>query len=150
MEIKRSQFHAVFSCMLTGRADTFYLHYVTPGDSIAIAFNSIKAHFDTEANKAHYYNDWTITSFDKIRRENPILSLQKFFNSFLTNYNFVKEHLVLNMREMIFCALQSYVLVGESLNSNRRYFEPLLIVKSYSLAYVHQLKPQHTMIPPCI
>jgi hypothetical protein len=52
-----SQFAAVFPRILTGRAEEYYLHYVSPEDDFYSAYMKIKVHFDTDVNYHHYYTD---------------------------------------------------------------------------------------------
>lgn len=65
------QFHAVLPRILTGRAENFYLHYINRDDTFAMAYAKLKRHFDTEANHSYYYTDWTNTTFNRTRLENP-------------------------------------------------------------------------------
>ncbi|KAF2744305.1 hypothetical protein M011DRAFT_470717, partial [Sporormia fimetaria CBS 119925] len=71
IDIQEGQFHAVFPRILTGRAEMFYIQYVDRNDSFANAYMAIKNHFDHDVHHQHYYTDWTTTTFDRTRIENP-------------------------------------------------------------------------------
>jgi hypothetical protein len=74
--IRPGQFHAVFPRILTGHAESYYVHYCRK-DAFDIAYDKIKTHFDTEVNHTHYYTDWTTTTFSHVRRENSEKTLQE-------------------------------------------------------------------------
>ncbi|EED22562.1 conserved hypothetical protein [Talaromyces stipitatus ATCC 10500] len=69
-EIQLSQCWAVFPEMLSGRAETYYMHHVNPDASFAQMYWAIKSYFDTESNHALYYQDWTSITLVDVRREN--------------------------------------------------------------------------------
>ena len=58
-----------------------------PREKFSAMYAKLKQHFDTEVNHEHYYTDWTTTSFNKLRRENPNESLhqilQRLFDKLL-------------------------------------------------------------------
>ncbi|EED18930.1 hypothetical protein TSTA_126380 [Talaromyces stipitatus ATCC 10500] len=69
-EIQLSQCWAVFPEMLSGRAETYYMHHVNPDASFAQMYWAIKSYFDTESNHALYYQDWTSITLVDVRCEN--------------------------------------------------------------------------------
>ncbi|KJZ69913.1 hypothetical protein HIM_10698 [Hirsutella minnesotensis 3608] len=75
IQVKPSQFHALFPRILTGRAQTFYIDKIKWTTTFRKAYDSIKQHFDTDVNHVHYYTDWTTTTFYKLRTENATKSL---------------------------------------------------------------------------
>ncbi|KAI0993883.1 hypothetical protein K3495_g14301 [Podosphaera aphanis] len=77
LKIRPGQFHAALPRILKGRAETYYLHFIGPEASFALAYMKLKAHFDTEINHNTYYTDWTTTTFPKVRQENSENSLQE-------------------------------------------------------------------------
>ncbi|EFQ90966.1 hypothetical protein PTT_12317 [Pyrenophora teres f. teres 0-1] len=77
VDIKEEEFYAVFPCILTGRAEMFYIQIVERDDSFASAYMAIKNHFDHDVHHQHYYTDWTTTNFARTRIENPEKGLQE-------------------------------------------------------------------------
>ncbi|EED11959.1 hypothetical protein TSTA_000370 [Talaromyces stipitatus ATCC 10500] len=69
-EIQLSQCWAVFPEMLSGRAETYYMHHVNPDASFAQMYWAIKSYFDTESNHTLYYQDWTSITLVDVRCEN--------------------------------------------------------------------------------
>ncbi|KAM4067617.1 hypothetical protein HRG_001494 [Hirsutella rhossiliensis] len=57
IQVKPSQFHALFPRILAGRAQTFYIDKIEWTTTFRKAYDSIKQHFDTEVNHVHYYTD---------------------------------------------------------------------------------------------
>lgn len=82
-DIQPSQFHAVFPRILTGRAENYYLHFINRDDTFAMAYMKIKRHFDTEVNHSYYYTDWTTTTFNRTRVENPDKKLHEVLQMML-------------------------------------------------------------------
>ena len=71
-DIQPEHFHAVFPRILTGPAAQYYLHYINKRlDTFRTVYLKMSQHFDTDMNHGQYYTDWTTTSFERIRRENP-------------------------------------------------------------------------------
>ncbi|KJZ68969.1 hypothetical protein HIM_11642 [Hirsutella minnesotensis 3608] len=77
IQVKPSQFHALFPRILAGRAQTFYIDEIKWTTTFRKAYDSIKQHFDTDVNHVHYYTDWTTTTFNKIRTEHATKSLHQ-------------------------------------------------------------------------
>jgi hypothetical protein len=69
--VRSSQFAAIFPRILTGRTRDYYLHYISPEDDFYSAYIKIKMHFNTNVNYYHYYTNWTIIIFSKMKQENP-------------------------------------------------------------------------------
>jgi hypothetical protein len=74
-EIRPSQFAAVFPRIFTKKAKKYYLHYVSPENDFYSAYMKIKVHFDTDVNHYHYYTNWTTITYNKMKQENPGLTL---------------------------------------------------------------------------
>ncbi|KAM4065707.1 hypothetical protein HRG_012906 [Hirsutella rhossiliensis] len=77
IQVKPSQFHALFPRILAGRAQTFYIDKIEWTTTFRKAYDSIKQHFDTEVNHVHYYTDWTTTTFNSIRAQDASKSLHE-------------------------------------------------------------------------
>ncbi|KAM4063433.1 hypothetical protein HRG_013955 [Hirsutella rhossiliensis] len=69
--IKPSQFHALFSNILTKRAKNFFVHQVSRDSTFAEMYQKMKQHFDTEVNRQQYHTDWTSINFTQLRKESP-------------------------------------------------------------------------------
>ncbi|KAM4067357.1 DUF1421 multi-domain protein [Hirsutella rhossiliensis] len=69
--IKPSQFHALFSNILTKRAKNFFVHQASRDSTFAEMYQKMKQHFDTEVNKQQYHTDWTSINFTQLRKESP-------------------------------------------------------------------------------
>lgn len=69
LDIKASQFHAVFRRILTGSARNYYVHRVNRNDTFATAYKTLKDRFDNDLNHRIYCNDWTETTFESFRKE---------------------------------------------------------------------------------
>ena len=68
--IRQTQFHAVFSTILSGRAALYFLHNVPRHLTFADMYLAMERHFNTEQNKIQYHHDWTSTTFFSIKAEN--------------------------------------------------------------------------------
>ncbi|KAM4064454.1 cwf18 domain containing protein [Hirsutella rhossiliensis] len=66
IQVKPSQFHALFPRILDGRAQRFYLDKITWATTFRQAYDIFKQHFDTEVNHVHYHTDWTTITFNSI------------------------------------------------------------------------------------
>ncbi|KAM4067940.1 hypothetical protein HRG_009739 [Hirsutella rhossiliensis] len=77
IQVKPSQFHALFPRILAGRAQTFYIDKIEWTTTFRKAYDSIKQRFDTEVNHVHYYTDWTTTTFNSIRAQDASKSLHE-------------------------------------------------------------------------
>ncbi|KAM4061953.1 hypothetical protein HRG_013465 [Hirsutella rhossiliensis] len=75
--IKPSQFHALFSNILTKRAKNFFVHQVSRDSTFAEMYQKMKQHFDTEVNRQQYHTDWTSINFTQLRKESPEKPLSK-------------------------------------------------------------------------
>ncbi|KAM4065230.1 Dimer-Tnp-hAT domain containing protein [Hirsutella rhossiliensis] len=69
IQVKPSQFHALFPRILDGRAQRFYLDKITWATTFRQAYDIFKQHFDTEVNHVHYHTDWTTITFNSIRAQ---------------------------------------------------------------------------------
>jgi hypothetical protein len=69
--IEPSQFHAVFSRVMAGRARKYYMAHVTAKDTFAVAYSKLKINFDTDVNQQLYHKAWQSIDYSTIRRENP-------------------------------------------------------------------------------
>ena len=67
--IGQTQFHAVFSSILSGRAKDYFVYNINRNWTFADMYNSMKMHFDTEVNKAQYHTDWTSLSYITLKAE---------------------------------------------------------------------------------
>ncbi|KJZ69538.1 hypothetical protein HIM_11080 [Hirsutella minnesotensis 3608] len=77
IQVKPSQFHALFPRILTGRAEMFYVEEIKWTTTFRKAYDSIKQHFDTEVNHIHYYTNWTTTTFNSIRAQDATKTLHE-------------------------------------------------------------------------
>ena len=68
--IRQTQFHAVFSTILSGRAALYFLHNVPRHWSFTDMYLAMERHFNTEQNKIQYHQDWTSTTFFSTKAEN--------------------------------------------------------------------------------
>ncbi|KJZ72869.1 hypothetical protein HIM_07813 [Hirsutella minnesotensis 3608] len=81
--IKPSQFHALFSNILTKRAKNFFVHQVSRDSTFAEMYQKMKQHFDTEVNRQQYHTDWTSISFTQLRKESPEKPLGEILQALL-------------------------------------------------------------------
>ena len=58
--IKKSQFHAVFSSILSSQAKDYFIYNVNRNLIFAEIYNQIKTKFDKEVNKTQYHTDWSL------------------------------------------------------------------------------------------
>ncbi|KAM4061666.1 hypothetical protein HRG_011700 [Hirsutella rhossiliensis] len=70
IQLKPNQFHALLPHILADRAQMYYIDHISWTATFRQAYDSIKQHFDTEVNHAHYYTDWTRPTFTKLRMDN--------------------------------------------------------------------------------
>ncbi|KAM4062481.1 hypothetical protein HRG_013656 [Hirsutella rhossiliensis] len=119
IQVKPSQFHALFPRILAGRAQTFYIDKIEWTTTFRKAYDSIKQRFDTEVNHVHYYTDWTTTTFNSIRAQDASKSSMKSFNYSSISYNSVREPLALTTQETFHCVLRlsSHAVVYPNLNT---------------------------------
>ena len=71
LEIKESQYHAVFPDILQDRAEDFFLHYIGPERRWDEMYNILDTHFNTAINHSLYWADWTSITYHRIREEFP-------------------------------------------------------------------------------
>ncbi|XP_044717271.1 uncharacterized protein HRG_08779 [Hirsutella rhossiliensis] len=95
--IKPSQFHALFSNILTKRAKNFFVHQVSRDSTFAEMYQKMKQHFDTEVNRQQYHTDWTSINFTQLRKESPRSLSVKSSRLFLTNCSYARELLGIAM-----------------------------------------------------
>ena len=67
--IKESQFYAVFSSILSGRAKDYFVYNVNQNLTFAGMYNRMKTKFDTEVNKAQYHTDWSLMTYSSLKAE---------------------------------------------------------------------------------
>ena len=67
--IKQSQFHAVFSSILSSRAKDYFVYNVNRNLTFAEMYNQMKTKFDTEINKAQYHTDWSLMTYSSLKAE---------------------------------------------------------------------------------
>lgn len=66
-----SQFHSVFSIVLSDKAKTFFLYEIKKGITFAAMYKQVKQHFDTEVNHRTYLQDWTTITFNSVKARQP-------------------------------------------------------------------------------
>jgi len=81
--LRQGQLHFVFPLALSGRARVFFLHQIDRGSTFAQMYKRLKSHFDTETNQAKYLTDWSTTTFDKTKRDNPTKSDEEALEAML-------------------------------------------------------------------
>ena len=67
--IKQSQFHAVFSSILSGRAKDYFVYNVNRNLTFAEMYTMMKTKFDTEVNKTQYHTDWSLMTYSTLKVE---------------------------------------------------------------------------------
>ena len=67
--IKHSQFHAIFSSILSGRAKDYFVYNVNRNLTFAEMYTKMKTKFDTEVNKAQYHTNWSLMTYSTLRAE---------------------------------------------------------------------------------
>jgi len=85
-DILPEHFHVVFPYILKGRAREHFMHKVNGTNAtFAQIYQALQNRFDTDANRMHYYTDWTIINFKRIKKEHPEMThrqvLDKLVNS---------------------------------------------------------------------
>ncbi|CAD6502171.1 BgTH12-02410 [Blumeria graminis f. sp. triticale] len=83
LSIPVQYFHGLFSHILDGEAQAFYLSYVPKDDTFYNQYTKMKYHFDTEINHHQYYTDWTNITFANFRSKTPDKPLQEVLDAFL-------------------------------------------------------------------
>ncbi len=67
--IKQSQFHAVFSSILSGRTKDYFVYNVNQNLTFAEMYNQMKMKFDTEVNKCQYHTNWSLMTYYSLKAE---------------------------------------------------------------------------------
>lgn len=83
LNVQTQYFHGLFSHVLAGEAQAFYLSYVPKDDTFYYQYIKMKYHFDTEINHHQYYTDWTSVTFADFRDKLPDKSLQEVLDAFI-------------------------------------------------------------------
>ncbi|KAM4061685.1 hypothetical protein HRG_011710 [Hirsutella rhossiliensis] len=119
IQVKPSQFHALFPRILDGRAQTFYIDKIEWTTTFRKAYDSIKQHFDTEVNHVHYYTDWTTTTFNSIRAQDASKSLHEVLQLLFDKLQLCQRALALTTQETFHCVLRlsSHAVVYPNLNT---------------------------------
>lgn len=67
--IKQSQFHALLSSILWGRAKDYFFYNAHRNLTFAEMYTKMKTKFDTEVNKAQYHTEWTLMMYFTLKTE---------------------------------------------------------------------------------
>jgi len=74
LDINEAAYANIFPDILEGRAHSFYLYNVGPGQTWKAMYGRLSNHFNTIVNHSQYWTNWTTMSFARIKQENPTKS----------------------------------------------------------------------------
>ncbi|KAK5637235.1 hypothetical protein RRF57_012947 [Xylaria bambusicola] len=69
--ITEDQYHAVFPCILEGRAEDYFIYNIGPDRTWSEIYRTMDTHFNTNTNHNQYWADWTTITFARMKEEHP-------------------------------------------------------------------------------
>ncbi|KAM4066206.1 hypothetical protein HRG_012064 [Hirsutella rhossiliensis] len=127
IQVKPSQFHALFPRILDGRAQRFYLDKITWATTFRQAYDIFKQHFDTEVNHVHYHTDWTTITFNSIRAQDASKTPHEVLQTLFDKLQLCQRALGRSTEETFYCYP----------NSNTLFSNPPITSSTFLQIFVH-------------